>query len=120
MIQHFCISIKLNSFFYILLFVFFSNRDLKPENVLIDREGHVRLCDFGFAQVIIDGVNVTPLQDGCGTVMYMAPELVGKSLKSTHGFPVDWWALGCVLTEMITGEMKGMEREGREGREERG
>jgi serine/threonine protein kinase len=35
--------------------------------------------------------------------MYMAPELVDKSVK-THGYPVDWWALGCVLVELLTGE----------------
>ena len=91
-----------NCLFFCLLLL---NRDLKPENVMLDREGHVRLCDFGFATVILSAAEgAAPLQDGCGTVMYMAPELVGKSQKSTHGFPVDWWALGCVLVEMITGE----------------
>ena len=66
----------------------------------------MRLCDFGFA-VELDASQSggpPPLQDGCGTVMYMAPELVGKSLKATHSFPVDWWALGCVLVELITGK----------------
>ena len=65
----------------------------------------MRLCDFGFATAIDPGQigGAAPLQDGCGTVMYMAPELVGKSQQSTHGYPVDWWALGCVLMEMITG-----------------
>jgi serine/threonine protein kinase len=85
------------------------HRDLKPENILLDKEGHVRLCDFGFAAKI-DPTQVggpAPLQDGCGTVMYMAPELVGKSQKQTHGFPVDWWALGCVLFELITGKFSG-------------
>lgn len=89
-----------------IFFLHFLYRDLKPENVLIDKEGHVRLCDFGFATPIAPGQldGAAPLQDGCGTVMYMAPELVGKSLKTTHGYPVDWWALGCVLVEMITGK----------------
>jgi serine/threonine protein kinase len=79
--------------------------DLKPENILLDKEGHVRLCDFGFAtQIVAGGDALPPLQDGCGTVMYMAPELVGKTQLATHGFPVDWWALGCVLFEMVTGK----------------
>lgn len=89
----------------ILVDLFHHNRDLKPENILLDKEGHVRLCDFGFATPIDPGQSggAAPLQDGCGTVMYMAPELVGKSQQTTHGYPVDWWALGCVLMEMITG-----------------
>jgi serine/threonine protein kinase len=79
--------------------------DLKPENIMLDKEGHIRLCDFGFASALdpAQASGAAPLQDGCGTVMYMAPELVDKSSKS-HGYPVDWWALGCVLVEMLTGE----------------
>lgn len=102
-----CVSVCMVACFYFINMVktFTSSRDLKPENILLDKEGHVRLCDFGFA-VEIDPSQVggpPPLQDGCGTVMYMAPELVDKSAKATHGFPVDWWALGCVLYELITG-----------------
>ena len=51
-----------------------------------------------------------PLQDGCGTVMYMAPELVDKSVK-THGYPVDWWALGCVLYELLVGVLYALAHE---------
>jgi len=49
------------------------------------------------------GGGAPPLQDGCGTVMYMAPELAGKTPGLSHGYPVDWWALGCVLFELLTG-----------------
>ena len=73
-------------------------RDLKPENVLIDHTGHCKLCDFGFAVPVHDN----PLFDGCGTAMYVAPE-IASGFKQAHGFPVDWWSLGCVLAEMITG-----------------
>lgn len=99
----------LTLFFNLLFYSFFSSnrRDLKPENILLDREGHVRLCDFGFAATVehsASGSAAAPLQDGCGTVMYMAPELAGKTPGLTHGLPVDWWALGCVLFELVTGK----------------
>jgi len=75
-------------------------RDLKPENILIDCDGHIKLCDFGFAAPAADGQN---LRDGCGTAMYVAPEIASGFDKGSHSFPVDWWGLGCVLAEMITG-----------------
>lgn len=77
-------------------------RDLKPENILIDRLGHVKLCDFGFA-VPLGTDQSDVLKDGCGTAMYVAPEIAGGFMKRAHGFPVDWWSLGCVLMEMTTG-----------------
>lgn len=79
-------------------------RDLKPENILIDSRGHVKLCDFGFAAPCsTDDQQTGDLRDGCGTAMYIAPEVASGFMKGVHGFPVDWWALGCVLMEMITG-----------------
>lgn len=85
-------------------------RDLKPENILIDSGGHVKLCDFGFAVVCevetkdcTVGDTAVGLSDGCGTAMYIAPEIAGGFMKRQHGYPVDWWSLGCVLYEMIAG-----------------
>lgn len=80
-------------------------RDLKPENILMDYDGHLRLCDFGFAVPVNkgeDGKDI-PLNDGCGTAMYVAPEIAGGFMQRSHGYPVDWWGLGCVLVEMVTG-----------------
>jgi serine/threonine protein kinase len=76
-------------------------RDLKPENILIDFAGHVKICDFGFTAPCTEDEN--DLRDGCGTAMYIAPEVASGFMKGSHGFPVDWWALGCVLFEMIAG-----------------
>ncbi|OAT10539.1 AGC/RSK protein kinase [Blastomyces gilchristii SLH14081] len=73
-------------------------RDLKPENCLLDADGHLLLTDFGLSKVAVDG------QDRCnsslGTVEYMAPEVVqGKP----YGKACDWWSLGALAFDLLTG-----------------
>ncbi|KAJ3219432.1 serine/threonine protein kinase psk1 [Dinochytrium kinnereticum] len=70
-------------------------RDLKPENVLLDHEGHVVLTDFGLSKVAL-GTNTL-----CGTIEFAAPEVLNSSEE--YGCVVDYWSLGVMLYDMLTG-----------------
>uniref|UniRef100_A0AC34F3E9 Non-specific serine/threonine protein kinase n=1 Tax=Panagrolaimus sp. ES5 TaxID=591445 RepID=A0AC34F3E9_9BILA len=73
-------------------------RDLKPENILLDHRGHVKLTDFGLCKEAIEGDQKT--HTFCGTIEYMAPEIL---LRIGHGRAVDWWSLGALAFDMLTG-----------------
>jgi serine/threonine protein kinase len=70
---------------------------LKPENLLVDAHGHLKITDFGFAKEIGDDGRTYTL---CGTPDYLAPEIIKNK---GHGFAVDWWALGVIVFEMLAG-----------------
>jgi protein-serine/threonine kinase len=73
-------------------------RDLKPENILLDAGGHVKLTDFGLSKEgISDNVSAKSM---CGTPEYLAPEILNKT---GHGKAVDWYSLGALMYEMLTG-----------------
>jgi serine/threonine protein kinase len=76
-------------------------RDLKPENVLINADGHVTISDFGLSK---PGVH-DPLKGArsmCGTPEYLAPEILRGTHE--HGLAADWWTTGCLLYELLGGQ----------------
>ncbi|KAK7287087.1 hypothetical protein RIF29_00119 [Crotalaria pallida] len=74
------------------------HRDLKPENILMDADGHVMLTDFGLAKRFEESTRSNSM---CGTLEYMAPEII---LGKGHDKAADWWSVGILLFEMLTGK----------------
>ncbi|CAL1285721.1 unnamed protein product [Larinioides sclopetarius] len=74
-------------------------RDLKPENILLGEDGHICLTDFGLCK---ESLNNEKAFSFCGTVEYMAPEVINRR---GHTTAADWWSFGVLMFEMLTGSL---------------
>ncbi len=102
-----CLVLYINIYIYIyilfqgMLYLHSLNvvyRDIKPENILIDIDGHVRIADFGLSKPNMGEEDYA--YSFCGSPEYMAPEML---LKVGHNVQVDHYCLGALLYELVTG-----------------
>jgi serine/threonine protein kinase len=76
------------------------HRDLKPQNILISKNGDLKLTDFGYAKVVSPNNMV---QTFCGSPLYMAPEIIKAKGENDYTVKADLWSVGCIFYEMVTG-----------------
>lgn len=73
-------------------------RDLKPDNIVIDKDGHALLTDFGLSREGVYDKDIA--KSFCGSIAYLAPEMLNRR---GHGKAVDWYLLGVIFYEMLVG-----------------
>ncbi|NXU49376.1 ST32A kinase, partial [Turnix velox] len=74
------------------------HRDIKPDNILLDEQGHVHITDFNIATMLTKEMQVTTI---AGTKPYMAPEMFNSTKPTAYSFAVDWWSLGVTAYELL-------------------
>ena len=89
MLIFFCLNFSDSSFF---------TCSLKPENVLVDQAGYIKLTDFGLSKMGIAGHREA--KSLCGTAEYLSPEMLQRQ---GHGKATDWWSFGAIIYEMLVG-----------------
>ncbi|XP_050311724.1 ribosomal protein S6 kinase alpha-5-like isoform X2 [Anthonomus grandis grandis] len=77
-------------------------RDIKLENILVDEKGHIVLTDFGLSKELSRADGDQRAYSFCGTIEYMAPEVVRGGTQG-HDIAVDWWSVGVLTYELLTG-----------------
>ncbi|RZF38034.1 hypothetical protein LSTR_LSTR006433 [Laodelphax striatellus] len=77
-------------------------RDIKLENILLDSSGHIVLTDFGLSKEFLPHETEQRAYSFCGTIEYMAPEVV-RGGSTGHDIAVDWWSIGVLTYELLTG-----------------
>jgi len=77
-----------------------AHRDIKPENILLDAHNQIKLSDFGFATIFRSRGVERLLDKKCGTLPYVAPEVLTRPYKAT---PADIWSCGIVLLALLGG-----------------